>query len=244
MCKSRSVVLFLALCSFFRSPALAAEEIQQAVRLAVTVPVELQYLLYLPPGYESQDAWPLLLFLHGAGERGSDLELVKTHGPPKMIAQGQPFPFVVVSPQCPQDRWWEPLELTALLDDVERRYKIDPDRICVTGLSMGGFGAWELAAYSPGRFAAIVPICGGGEAFWTKRMTGVPAWVFHGAEDSGVPLRRSEEMVDALRKNAGDVRFTVYPHTGHLSWTATYNNPELYGWMLRQKRLPSATAGD
>ncbi len=211
---------------------------QQAVRLSVQVPVTLDYLLYLPPGYEQRGSWPLLLFLHGAGERGDNLDMLTIHGPPKLIAQGQPFPFVVVSPQCPKDQWWQPTELTALLDDVERRYKIDKDRVYVTGLSMGGFGTWELAAYTPGRFAAIAPICGGGETFWTKQMTNLPIWVFHGGQDTGVPLRRSKEMVEALRKKGGHARLTVLPQTGHFSWISAYNNPELYGWLLEQKRSP------
>lgn len=224
--------------------ASADEQVQKAHRLSAQIPVTLDYLLYLPPGYESRDSWPLLLFLHGAGERGDDLELVKTHGPPKLIAEGQPFPFVVVSPQCPKDVWWQPHELTALLDEVERLYKIDPERIYVTGLSMGGFGTWALAAHTPDRFAAIAPICGGGEVFWTRRMKELPVWVFHGGQDTGVPLERSESMVNALRQNGGNVRFTVYPQTGHFSWISTYSNPELYGWMLQQRRQGRRTAGD
>ncbi|MBX3437748.1 MAG: prolyl oligopeptidase family serine peptidase [Planctomycetaceae bacterium] len=230
-----SVLLILAGTLCVR-PLPGAEPAQQEVHREATVTVSLNYLLSLPPGYEKQDAWPLLLFLHGGGERGDNLALVKTHGPPKMIAAGQPFPFVVVSPQCPRDGWWQPTELLTLLDDVERTCKIDKDRIYVTGLSLGGMGTWELAAYAPERFAAIVPICGGGEAYWARRISKVPTWVFHGAEDVGVPLRRSQEMVDALRKAGGEVRFTVYPHTGHLSWTTTYNNPELYSWLLQQRR--------
>jgi predicted peptidase len=217
-----------------------AEPYQQSARLDVEVPVRLNYLLYLPPGYEQEDSWPLLLFLHGAGERGDDLELVKTHGPPKLIDEGVPFPFVVVSPQCPAEAWWQPIELTALLDDVVRRYKIDEDRLYVTGLSMGGFGTWALAAYTPDRFAAIAPICGGGEPSRTRRMTHLPTWVFHGAQDEGVPLRRSEEMVAALRKLDGDVRFTVFPETAHHAWITAYNNPEFYGWLLQQRRQPPA----
>src|SRR6185312_8308672 len=123
----------------------------------------LKYLIYQPADYDKQDKWPLLLFLHGAGERGDDLELVKKHGPPKLAAEGKDFPFIVVSPQCPKDRWWEPIELVALLDDIGSKYKVDADRIYVTGLSMGGFGTWRLAFYAPDRFAAIAPICGGGE---------------------------------------------------------------------------------
>jgi predicted peptidase len=217
-----------------------AEQTQKAAKLDTQVHVSLDYLVSVPTDYEKKDSWPLLLFLHGAGERGENLELVKKHGPPKLIEQGKSFPFVVVSPQCPTNDWWssKPLELMALLDEIVAKYKIDQDRIYLTGLSMGGFGTWALAAYAPDRFAAIVPICGGGEALSARRLTHLPVWVFHGAKDPIVPLKRSEEMIDALTKLKGDVKFTIYPEAGHDSWTATYENPELYEWLLQQKRKP------
>ncbi len=215
-----------------------AEPIQKAARLDTRVHVSLDYLVYLPPDYERTDSWPLLLFLHGAGERGDDLDLVKKHGPPKLIDQGKSFPFVVVSPQCPKHGWWtsKPLELMALLDEIVAKHKIDQDRVYLSGLSMGGFGTWMLAGYAPDRFAAIVPSCGGGEALSARRLTDLPVWTFHGAKDPVVPLRRSEEMVDALKKLNGEVKLTVYPEAGHDSWTATYDNPEVYEWLLQQKR--------
>lgn len=214
----------------------AAESGQTSRSLDTQVRVQLNYLLYLPENYEQQESWPLLLFLHGAGERGDDLELVKKHGPPKLIAAGKEFPFVVVSPQCRSGVWWEPIELTALIDEIVKTYKIDEDRIYVSGLSMGGFGTWRLAAYTPERFAAIAPICGGGEVYWTRRFPHLPTWVFHGAKDEAVPLERSQQMVDAMKKNGGEPKFTIYPEAGHDSWTETYNNPEFYEWLLAQKR--------
>ena len=209
---------------------------QQPARLETQVNVALDYLLYLPPEYSEQESWPLVLFLHGAGERGDDLELVKVHGPPKLIAEGRDFPFIVVSPQCPEGFWWEPIELVALLDEIEASYKVDPDRIYVTGLSMGGFGSWRLAAYAPERLAAIAPICGGGETHWVKRFAHLPVWAFHGALDEGVPLVRSQTMVDELVEKGGHPELTVYPDAGHDSWTETYNNPKLYEWLLEQRR--------
>ena len=209
---------------------------QKSARLDTQVKVQMDYLLYLPKDYDKQESWPLVLFLHGAGERGDDLELVKVHGPPKLIAEGKDFPFIVVSPQCPKERWWEPIELTALLDQIVKTHKVDEDRICVTGLSMGGFGSWRLAAYTPHRFAAIAPICGGGETYWTRRFPHLPVWVFHGAKDTGVPLERSQEMVDALKKAGGEPKLTVYPEAGHDSWTETYNNPKFYEWLMEQER--------
>ena len=224
--------------SFASGLAQAGPPAQKAARLDTQVRVTLDYLLYLPPDYDKKDSWPLLLFLHGGGERGNDLNLVKTHGPPKLVEQGKELPFIVVSPQCPKDGAWQPLELTALLDDVVARYKVDQDRIYVTGLSLGGFGTWSLAAHTPNRFAALVPICGGGETYWTKQLSHVAVWAFHGAKDEGVPVRRSQEMVEALSKNGGNPKLTVYPDLAHNSWTATNDNPELYTWLLQQRRQP------
>jgi predicted peptidase len=212
---------------------------QREAKLDVRRRVEMNYLLYLPQEYDTQETWPLVLFLHGAGERGDDLNLVKRHGPPKLIAAGKHFPFIVVSPQCPRDSWWEPVSLIALLDHLAENYKVDPDRVYVTGLSMGGFGTWRLAAYAPERIAAIAPICGGGEKFWARNFSHVPTWAFHGAKDTGVPLERTQMMVDALRDNGGEPKLTVYPEAGHDSWTVTYDNPQLYNWLLQQKRRKS-----
>lgn len=236
-CCSTAVILLLFVgVTTAAEPSTGAN--QAASKLDTQLHVTLDYLLYLPPDYDQQESWPLLLFLHGGGERGNNLELVKRHGPPKLIEQGKQFPFIVVTPQCPTDGWWHPNELVALLDEVSTKFKVDRDRISVTGLSLGGFGTWELAAYAPDRIAAIVPICGGGEVYRTKRMANVATWVFHGAQDAGVPLRRSQEMVEALMKEHGDVKFTIYPDAGHDSWTATYNNPAVYEWLLQQKRRP------
>lgn len=230
------VAPILAVITLSGHVVLAGE--QKSSKLDKQVRVELNYLIYLPKDYDAKKSWPLLLFLHGAGERGENLELVKKHGPPKLIAAGQEFPFIVVSPQCPKDRHWEPLELVALLDDLSSKYKVDDDRIYVTGLSMGGFGTWELAAYIPDRLAAIAPICGGGETFWARRFAHLPVWAFHGAKDTGVPLERSQKMVDELKKRGGNPKLTIYPEAGHDSWTESYNNPKLYEWLLEQKRSP------
>lgn len=213
-----------------------AEDKQQARRLEVNVKVQMGYLLALPEDYDKQQAWPLVLFLHGAGERGNDLELVKKHGPPKLVEQGKRFPFILVSPQCPAERWWEPMELVALLDEIEKNHKVDADRVYVTGLSMGGFGTWGLARHAPKRFAAIAPICGGGERYWMRGITHLPVWAFHGAKDEVVPPERTTVLVDELKRLGGNVKLTIYPEAGHDSWTETYDNPEFYKWLLAQKR--------
>ncbi len=237
----RHCILFLLLLAFIPTLCNGARAddqpgVQTADKLNKKTNIQMGYLLYLPKDYDSKKSWPLVLFLHGAGERGTDLELVKVHGPPKLIAAGKDFPFIVVSPQCPKDRWWESVELTALLDTIVEKYKVDEDRVYVTGLSMGGFGTWRLAMFTPDRFAAIAPICGGGEKYWAKQFANVPVWAFHGAKDTGIPLERSQVMVDELNKNKGNAKLTIYPEAGHDAWTETYNNPELYNWLLDQKR--------
>jgi len=216
----------------------AGGQSKQMLNKKITKVVDCNYLLYLPADYgKSKDKWPLIMFLHGAGERGSNLEVVKMHGPPKMIAQGKSFDFIVVSPQCPNDLWWPEQDdvLIALLDEIEAKYRVDTDKIYLTGLSMGGFGTWTLAAKYPKRFAAIAPICGGGERYSANRLKKIPVWAFHCAKDNTVPLARSQEMVDAVKKAGGDAKLTVYPEAEHDSWTETYNNPELYEWFLSHK---------
>ncbi len=234
------------LCIALLSPALGEDAPRQVAKtLEFKVPVKLDYLLYLPPEYEQQDAWPLVIFLHGAGERGHDLELVKKHGPPKLIAEGKDFPAIVVSPQCSSGRWWHAqlLELTALIDEVEANYKVDKSRVYLTGLSMGGFGTWALGAYTPDRFAALVPICGGGETLVARSLTKTPIWVFHGAKDAIVPLKRSEDMVAAVKRSQGNVEFTVYPEAQHDSWTETYANPDMWKWLFEQRREAGGSNG-
>ena len=230
--------LALAVTAFSFHVAQAEDQpgVQQSATLDTRVEVYLNYLLYLPQDYEQQDSWPLMLFLHGSGERGTDLELVKKHGPPKLIAAGKDFPFIVVSPQCPKSRWWEPLELVALLDEISSKYKVDTDRIYLTGLSMGGFGTWQLAFYAPNKFAAIAPVCGGGEYYWAKQIAHLPIWAFHGGKDAAVPPARSQLMVDVINKLGGTAKLTIYPEAGHDAWTEAYNDPELYEWLLEQRR--------
>lgn len=237
------LVVLIALVSIMGRTATGGDAPKQsAARLDTQLNVKLDYLVYLPADYDKKDSWPLLLFLHGAGERGDELELVKKHGLPKLIEQGKSFPFIVVSPQCAKDQFWhlQLRELTALLDQIEAKYKVDRDRVYVTGLSMGGFGTWALAAYTPDRFAAIVPICGGGEVLSARRLSQIPIWAFHGGKDPVVPLKRSEEMVEAAKRSNDQVKLTVYPEAGHDSWTETYDNPEVYEWLLAHPRKAAA----
>jgi len=220
------------------SPATPVQQ-EKHFEAHVKVVAKMDYLLFLPQGYEqSKQTWPLMLFLHGAGESGDNLAKVKLHGPPKLIEnKKRDFPCIVVSPQS-SGRGWNVDTLTALLDDLAANYRVDKDRVYLTGLSMGGYGTWSLAAAHPQRFAAIVPICGGGNPADAARLKNLPIWVFHGAKDATVPPERSESMVKALKAAGGNVKFTVYPDAGHDCWTAAYNDPELYRWLFAQKRNP------
>jgi predicted peptidase len=198
----------------------------------ITVKVKLDYLLYLPKSYDKEKAWPLVLFLHGAGDK---LARIKRWGLAQRVEE-KGFPCIMVSPQSP-GRGWDPRSLGALLDDVAAKYKVDRERIYVTGLSMGGFGTWTLAAAYPEKFAAIVPICGGGNPADAKKLKGLPIWVFHGAKDRVVPAARSQAMVKALEAaGAKGVKFTLYPDAEHDSWTKTYNDPAVWKWLFEQKR--------
>ena len=236
------VPLFLIGCTQMEmssTPVPPGTQRSQTFEKTITKTLNCKYLLFLPDGYgKKRQQWPLIMFLHGAGERGDDLEKVKKHGPPKIVENRKDFPFIVVSPQCPEDDWWtDKVEvLINLLDDIVARYKVDTERIYLTGLSMGGYGTWSLASVYPERFAAIAPICGGGKRFMAFRLKDIPIWVFHGGKDKVVPLKESEEMVNAIRNRGGNVKLTIYPDAGHDSWTETYNNQKLYDWFLEHRK--------
>ena len=246
-------VCFLALtaCTATRHHTAMSKPKQTAKVLDKTVSrrVKANYLLFLPDGYEAKPRarWPVLLFLHGIGERGSDPWKVKIHGPPKIAEQMTNFPFILVSPQCPNGQWWSNEILTALLDEIIAKYKADTNRVYLTGLSMGGFGAWNLALQYPERFAAVAPLCGGGNPYYIQSynptrkaaLRALPFWVFHGEQDTAVAPEESRRMVDALKKIGCDIKFTLYPGVGHDCWTQTYNNPELYEWLLSHTRAGS-----
>ena len=207
----------------------------------VKAPDKLNFLLSLPKGYEAEGEkkWPLVVFLHGSGERGDEVQKVGIHGPPKRVREGAEFPFILVAPQCPEGTWWTEQPVLELIDHLEATYRVDASRIYLTGLSMGGYGTWHFATLAPHRFAAIAPVCGGGVPYRMREIPHLPVWVFHGAKDKVVALEESERLVEALHKIGNKkVKFTVYPEAAHDSWTETYQNPELYEWFLAQ-RLPS-----
>ena len=201
----------------------------------------LRYLVHLPDDYDADPdrRWPLVLFLHGSGERGSDPDLAALHGPAKLADAGRDFPFILVTPQCPESSQWvaELSTLAGLLDEVVAAHRVDPARIAVTGLSMGGYGTWSLAVRYPDRFTAIAPICGG---LWLQSaapIRNLPVWAFHGDADDVVPISATEQIVGELRSLGADVRFTSYAGVGHDSWTETYEDPRFYEWLLSHRRV-------
>ena len=212
---------------------------QQSKEFKKDISIKLNYLLYLPKEYNDSDSmFPLVLFLHGRGERGDDLELVKKHGPPKLVEKGKDFPFILVSPQCIESTTWDKQTgtLDELLNEIIKNYKVDTNRVYLTGLSMGGNGTWSLAVAYPDRFTAIAPVCGWGSSFDMRAIKNIPIWAFHGAKDSAVPIENSQELIDALKRLGAKPKFTIYPDADHDSWTETYNNPKLYDWLLSQKK--------
>lgn len=209
-------------------------------------------MLFLPRDYaKKRDAqWPLLLFLHGAGERGTNVWRADIHGPAKYIASHPDFPFVLVAPLCPSNQVWSSESLFALLDEIEKKYRIDTHRAYLTGLSQGGFGTWEMALAAPERFAAVIPIAGGGNDLpvilarlgydtpaQVAALKGLAFWAFHGGKDTVVAPEESERMIDALKRlGVAEAKLTIYPDAQHNSWQQTYDNPEVYDWLLQHRR--------
>ena len=225
---------------------------------AATDPASYDFLIGMPEEYDAQPErhWPVLLFLHGVSERGSNVWDVIRQGPPKLMASVPDLTateqqaaailarsFVFIAPQCPQHTVWEDAALLTLLDKVGRIIRIDPKSIFLTGLSMGGFGVWSLGLRHPSRFRAIVPVCGGGRladvdmAVRTQpaALRRLAVWAFHGAKDAAVPVEESTRMIEALRSaEVTNVRLTVYPECEHDAWSAAYASRELYEWMLNR----------
>ena len=222
----------------------------------------LGYRLLAPKNIEPGKKYPLVLFLHGAGERGTDNALQLKHGPPLFAKpeMREKFPCYVLAPQCPPEKTWsevkgwtgphafsaEPTEpmkrVLGALDALLKELPVDEDRLYLTGLSMGGYGTWDLLARAPGRWAAAAPICGGGDAGKIVAAKDVPIWAFHGALDPTVPPARTREMIVALRAAGGSPMFSEYPYLKHDSWAVAYGEPELLPWMFAQRRGQPAVA--
>jgi predicted peptidase len=208
--------------------------------METVVTEELRYYLYYPEDYnvDSLEQFPLLLFLHGGGESGDSLITVKRNGPPKLIARGKQFPFLILAPQNPNRmKWWNTAAVMQLLDTIVANNRVDRRRIYLTGLSRGGGAAWELAVQYPDKFAAMAVVCGMAPlpyAAWIDKK--MPIWVFHGEEDESIPISESENMVKRLLGMGYQVRFTRYPDVGHDAWIQAYNTEELYEWFMEQSR--------
>ena len=209
---------------------------------AAVAPGGYGFQLFLPRGaaarpVSARPRWPLMIFLHGSGEQGSDLDLVKVNGPPKLVDANPNFPFLLLSPQLPAGlEAWDVARLDALLDWALKSLPVDPDRVVLTGLSLGGYGTWQWATARPDRFAAIAPIAGVGDPKQACALKGLPTWAFHGDRDDVVPVEGSIAMVEAIRACGGQPRLTIYPDTGHCSWVAAYLDPALTLWLIEQRR--------
>jgi predicted peptidase len=233
-------ILIAALLLGWGRPAPAQDHAMDASKKSfdatITRKVSLRYLLYLPEGYAAAGRpWPLVLFLHGSGERGADLTAVTHQGLPKLTG-GKSLPVILVAPQAPAGEIWSADALKALLDDLQSKLKVDPDRVYLTGLSMGAFGAWDLAIANPDRFAALLVISGGGNPVEVCRLKSVPVWIVHGRKDDVIPVSWAEELGKRLERCNGNVKVTIYPDAGHDAWSRTYEDPAVIEWMLAQRR--------
>lgn len=201
------------------------------------------YQLFLPRGIAvgapgEKPRWPLMMFLHGSGERGSDIARVKIHGPPKVADADADFPFILVTPLLPGEEDWDIAKLERILDHLQRTLPVDSGRVYLSGLSRGGHATWRWAAAEPARFAAIAPVAGRGEPETACALKDVPVWAFHGDRDDVVPPEGSFAMARAIRACGGrKSRLTIYPDLGHNAWDPAYADPGLYLWLLSH-RLP------
>ena len=200
------------------------------------------YVRYLPKDFDESKKYPLIFFLHGAGERGDDLDVAMTHGYMKYVREeGRAYPFIFVAPQCPEKKYWGCYteSLLAFIDHVCETLPIDRDRIYLTGLSMGGTGSWMLAMADPDRFAALAPICGSGIYWNAECLKNLPIYVYHGDADSVVPIGESISMISNVNKKGGHAQIKILYGVGHDAWVAAYSGDELMNWMLQQKRVTS-----
>jgi len=252
--KRRSAFLWLLIASV--SPAAETGFLNRSVAVDG---VDHPYVVYVPRGFNAATQWPVILFLHGSGEAGTDGLLQTELGLPRAIRRHQErFPAIVVMPQVDHGKWWSDGDMEkhalAALDASAREFHGDPDRIYLTGLSLGGYGTWSIAANNPGKFAALAPICGGivrpvrgrqsapeatsadpyAEA--AKQIgSATPIWMFHGDADESVPVTESRKLLEALKNIGANVRYTEYPGVQHNSWDLAYNNPEFPTWLFAQR---------
>ncbi|OWY70297.1 hypothetical protein B7486_16000 [cyanobacterium TDX16] len=203
-----------------------------------------KYAVFTPPQYvkDKDHKWPLIIFLHGSAERGTDGIKQTTVGLPTYVARhAMNFPFIVVMPQA-QNMWFrgqEAAAVWAILDEVQSAYRVDPDRIYLTGLSMGGIASWELSVLRPDVFAAIVPVCGFAPKDYLSNIVDLPTWAFHGALDNNVSVQGSRDAIEELKRLGGAPIYTEYPKLQHICWDEAYATPDLWRWLLKQRRKPT-----
>ncbi len=201
---------------------------------------EIKYVVFVPADYKGDNPYPLILFLHGAGEtKGGTKQPVEVGIGPAIKKREKTFPFITVIPQA-QTRGWQAdgpngKMAMAMLDDVQKEYKVDPKRVYLTGLSMGGAGTWSFAAAYPERWAAMVPLCGGGNPDSIETIKGIPCWAFYGADDRPEGLKKCDDTITGLRAAGAKPGYTVYPAVGHNCWDRAYDTDALYEWLLNQK---------
>ena len=233
-----TVIVLAMLLPFIGERATAAQATEKAGTFSTVLRRKetLKYIVSLPRDYEhSKSRWPVILYLHGAGDRGNDLNLVKREGPPYEAQHRPDFPFIVVSPQLPRtEDVWAAYDraLIQLMEKVLDHYRADRSRVYLTGISMGGMGVWELAKENPGYFAAIAPLAGWNDPEWAPDLAHIPIWVFHGVKDDVVPPFASERMVQALGAVGGDPKFTLLPDMDHGIGPMVWARKDLYEWML------------
>jgi predicted peptidase len=206
------------------------------------------YCVFVPPDYSPEREWPVILFLHGSGERGSDGYRQTQVGLGQALRwHHDRVPAIVVMPQCRADqKWTGPMAEMALkcVEETSRQYKLDHDRMYLTGLSLGGAGVWFIGSRLADQLAALVPICGFGDVTDAAKLAQVPTWCFHGAKDNAVPVERSREMVAAIRAAGGDIQYTEYPDGGHNVWDDAYGDKEMWNWLFAQRRTSVGEEAD
>lgn len=255
-------VLVLSVVSLPATTLFARHETGFLNRVTKVNGTEYKYVVYLPQDWSKDKKWPVVLFLHGSGERGDDGLAQSQVGLPGAVRLNpERFPFIIVMPQCRKEHWWTEPEMMKqalrALDEATKEFKGDKQRVHLTGLSMGGWGTWAIAAGNPGRFATIAPVCAGVLApkglsdappaspaedpysDIAKKIGKTPVWVFHGGADPVVPVEESRKMVAAIKAAGGDVKFNEYEGVGHDSWLKAYAEPELPKWWLASRWVTS-----
>ena len=199
------------------------------------------YVVEEPKGLDKNEPRPMVVFLHGAGERGDDHELLFVHGPTKNIKAGREYPAIIIAPQCPSGEVWPHLtvELFEFIEYCVKEYGADPARISLTGISMGGFGTWDMGMSYPDYFSALAPICGGGHAFRASVLKGTPVWAFHGECDRVVSVSNSLEVCDALKRAGGEVELTILKYVDHNSWDFAYGRTNVVEWLISKTKKMS-----